>query len=182
MARTPKYDAVLDAAELVVRRDGSARMTLEAVAAQANVSKGGLLYHFPSKEALLKAMVDRMVLSFDVALAAAQHSDANPPGVWTRAYVRTTAGGGSPSEHDLTSISILAAVALDPSLVAPLRERYVGWRAQAARDGLRPADAAIAALAADGLWLADLLGFAPPEGEERRVIVERLLELAGEAQ
>ena len=80
MVRSSKYDTLLDAAEIVVRRDGSGRLTLDAVAAEADVSKGGLLYHFPSKEALLTAMVERMVTSFDEALDQAQAVDTSPPG------------------------------------------------------------------------------------------------------
>ena len=38
---------------------GAVHLTLDAVAERAGVSKGGLLYHFPSKESLLQAMVDR---------------------------------------------------------------------------------------------------------------------------
>ena len=37
---------LLDAAAAVVRRDGAGALTLDAVAAEAGVSKGGLLYHF----------------------------------------------------------------------------------------------------------------------------------------
>ena len=40
---------------------GSGRLTLEAVAERAGLSKGGLLYNFPNKEALLQAMIQRMI-------------------------------------------------------------------------------------------------------------------------
>jgi hypothetical protein len=36
----------------------------------------------------------------------------------------------------------------------------------------------VARLATDGLWFADLLGFAPPRGELRERVLARLLELA----
>ena len=49
----------LDAAESVVVRQGIANLTLEAVAAEAGMSKGGLLHHFPSKDRLVEAMVTR---------------------------------------------------------------------------------------------------------------------------
>jgi len=49
---------LLGAAAAVVRRDGAKALTLDAVAAQAGVSKGGLLYHFASKRELLDAMLD----------------------------------------------------------------------------------------------------------------------------
>jgi hypothetical protein len=60
-----------------------------------------------------------------------------------------------------------------------MRKRYAQWRARAASDGLDEVDAAIVTLAADGPWMADLLGLAGPKGTQRRRIIERLLDLAG---
>ena len=45
---TGARERILDAAESVVIEQGVTGMTLDAVAARAKVSKGGLLYHFPS--------------------------------------------------------------------------------------------------------------------------------------
>jgi Transcriptional regulator len=53
-------------------------MTLEAVAARANVSKGGLLYHFPSKDALVLGMVSRIASIVQERFAAGLVSV--PPG------------------------------------------------------------------------------------------------------
>jgi hypothetical protein len=39
-------------------------------------------------------------------------------------------------------------------------------------------DAWLVRLAADGLWYSDLLGIAPPQGDDRRRVIERLLGLA----
>ena len=39
-------------------------------------------------------------------------------------------------------------------------------------------EATVARLAADGLWLNDLLGLAPPAGELRERVMARMLELA----
>lgn len=181
MTRPSKYDRLLDAAEMVARRDGSARLTLDAVAAEAGVSKGGLLYHFPSKEALIAAMVKRMLASFDEAHQRAMAGDPAEPGRWTRAYVRTAVDADGPSAEDMTSAALLAVVAASPSLADPLRERYAQWRQRAACDGIAAEDAMIVSLAADGLWMADLLGFAAPAGEDRRRIIARLLQLAGGA-
>ena len=55
--RLKRYDTIIDAAEVVVAEVGAAHMTLDAVAGKAGISKGGLLYHFPTKEALLEAMI-----------------------------------------------------------------------------------------------------------------------------
>ncbi len=47
--QTIDRSALLDAAERVVLRDGAGQLTMDAVAAEAGVSKGGVLYAFPSK-------------------------------------------------------------------------------------------------------------------------------------
>ena len=47
-------DKILAAAEELARVAGPGNLSLDAVAARAGVSKGGLLYHFPTKAKLLK--------------------------------------------------------------------------------------------------------------------------------
>jgi AcrR family transcriptional regulator len=178
MTRPTRFDDLLDAAELIVRRDGASKLTLDAVAAEAGVSKGGLLYHFATKEALVSAMVERMLISFEGAQERAMLSDPVEPGCWTRAWVRSSVSPNGPSKHDATAAGLLAAVALNPALVGPMRDRYVQWREQAARDGIQAEVAAVVTLAADGLWMADLLGLSAPVGEERQRIIARLLKMA----
>ena len=65
---TDTRDRIVRAAEDVVIQEGVARLTLEAAAAEAGVSKGGVLYHFPTRAALVAAMVERFVVSFDADL------------------------------------------------------------------------------------------------------------------
>ena len=54
-------DALLDAAKRVMQRVGAGHLTLDAVAKEAGVSKGGLLYHYPSKGDLLRGMLTARV-------------------------------------------------------------------------------------------------------------------------
>ena len=56
---------VLRAAHRVVLRDGVSALTLEAVAREAGRSKGGLLYHFPTKEALIQGLIADPIVRFD---------------------------------------------------------------------------------------------------------------------
>lgn len=179
MSTENKYDILLDAAERIVRRDGASKLTLDSVAANAGVSKGGLLYHFPNKEALIAAMVTRMLKKFEDAHKEAMMEDPVESGRWTRAWVRSSVGTDGSSQHENTAAGLLAAVAMNPCLADPMRQYYVEWRAMIANDGIRSEDAMIVSLAADGLWMADLLGFAAPQGAERRKIIERMLEIAG---
>ncbi|PTL79240.1 TetR/AcrR family transcriptional regulator [Vitiosangium sp. GDMCC 1.1324] len=175
--RPSRREALLEAAARIVRRDGYEALSLDAVAAEAGLSKGGLLYHFPSKEALVAALVEQLVESFETAHADAAAAGPPGPGAWSRAYVRATLD--RPGEEDAVSVAILAAVAMNPALLQPLRQRYSAWNEALRRDGLPGVDAWVVRLAVDGLWLSDLLGFEPPTGKIRSRVVARLLELAG---
>lgn len=48
---------LLSAADQIAAESGAAGVSLDAVAARAGVSKGGLLYHFPTKVALLAGRI-----------------------------------------------------------------------------------------------------------------------------
>lgn len=63
--QTIDRDGLLDAAERVVLRDGANSLTIEAVAHEAGVSKGGVLYAFETKDALIDAMMRRVVADYE---------------------------------------------------------------------------------------------------------------------
>src|SRR3546814_8507750 len=63
--RTIDRDVVLDAAQRVVARDGAAGLTLEAVAAEAGISKASVLYDYGTKQALMKALIERRIAAED---------------------------------------------------------------------------------------------------------------------
>ena len=57
--RTIDRDKVLDAAEAVVQRTGASGLTIDAVAREAGITKGGVQYCFGSKDSLINAMLQR---------------------------------------------------------------------------------------------------------------------------
>jgi AcrR family transcriptional regulator len=157
-------DRLLDAAATVVRRDGAQALTLDAVAKEAAVSKGGLLYHFKSKGDLVAAMVDRWLAQFGAEMEAADAA-------FVRGYIKAS----TPDEHEL---GMLAAMVADPSLLVAVRHQYGIWQDRVERESRDPVDATVARLAADGLWLAELLGMGPPTGELREQVLRRVLDMA----
>ena len=169
---------ILEAAAQVVLTDGVAGLTLEAVAKAAGLSKGGLLYHYGSKEALLSAMVERLVEVTEQRIAASRKTDA-PPGDWLRGYLRACSVEGLPESDPVgrLAVALLAAGALDPALLEPLRARQAVWREELLRDGIDPAMAWIVRLAADGLWMNDVFGLPVLTAEERRAVLDRLVVL-----
>lgn len=56
MARPPNRDKVLAAALAVFEEVGLERFTLDRVASEAKMSKGGILYHFRDRDALIAAI------------------------------------------------------------------------------------------------------------------------------
>ena len=170
---------ILCAAEDLVIRDGVSKLTLDAAAHEAGVSKGGILYHFPSRAALVSAMVQRFVVSFDADLARYGALDGGP-GDFTRAYLKATLAPteepGDQRERRLGG-ALLAGVASDPELLTPLRDRFSAWQEAVEADGMPPEVTTIVRLASDGIWLSDLFELAPVASELRTTVGERLLEM-----
>ena len=165
---TNTRDRILDAAESIVIRAGVARLTLDAAAAEAGLSKGGVLYHFGTRDALVSAMVERLVEAFDADLAeeaaADERSEPTAAGRYVRSYVRATVRPSRTAEdirRERAGAAVLAAMACEPQLLEPLRRSFDRWQERLADDGVDPVRATVARLAADGLWLVDLFGFAP---------------------
>jgi AcrR family transcriptional regulator len=173
---------ILHAAFALVRREGVARLTIEAVAQEAGLSKGGVLYHFRSKESLIQAMIVSLVERFAADIETTRREEPEDerlaPGSWLRAYIRASAG---PAGDDEDTVALLAAVANDPPLLAPLQEQYARWQERSESDGVDPALATVIRLALDGLWMADLFGLAPPQGALRDQVFAALERMVGAA-
>lgn len=176
--RPSKRELLLRTAAKVVAERGYSALTLDAVGAAAGVSKGGLLYHFPSKEALVAALLEQLLTGFDSDQTAAHAADPVAPGSWTRAYLSASAAPPQDESTQLAAVALLAAVGHDPSLLAPLQDRYRHWMERLDGDGLPGVDAHVVRLAADGLWAADLFDLAPPDPPLRARIQVRLDDLA----
>jgi AcrR family transcriptional regulator len=173
VARPSRRRELLDAAITVIRRDGARALTLDAVAAEAGASKGGVLYHFGSKRALIDGLVTCWLDEFDARLAG---------GDLATAYVRASDISGARPEESASEFGVLAALIEDPEVLETVRGRYAEWMNRMLGGALPREDAWLVRLAADGLWYSDLLGIAPPQGEDRRRVLERLLALAQEPE
>jgi len=61
-------DKIIDAAMSIVRDQGVAKLTLDEAAKVAGFSKGGVLYHFKTKDDLIRGMVATLIHSYDSLL------------------------------------------------------------------------------------------------------------------
>lgn len=153
-------ERILDAAEARLLAGGPAGLVLDAIAADAGISKGGLLYHFASKEALVAGLCDRMLEGFDRALEGLSDADPEARGAWARAYLTSTVTDeGKPADSSAQLMAgILATLGRDSRHLEVVRQRFARWHERLEADGIDRTTATIVRLAADGLWLSALLG------------------------
>ncbi len=163
---------ILDAASRIVAEQGIFSLTIEAVAKEAGVSKGGLLYHYRSKEVLVEKMVEHLAVNYRSKIAIKAEADLEEKGKWTRAYLDVTFK--QPYRNTDMHSGLLAAKAINPLLLEPIHEVYAEWQHEIENDGLDPIQATIIRLATDGIWLADLFGINPIDKDSKELIYETL--------
>jgi len=177
MARHDSKNAILDAAEAIVIESGAARMTLDAVAKRTGVSKGGLIYNFPTKEALLKGMIDRMMRRID---EMREDIKAKFPGERSSELaieMRLFQKGAQ--DKGIQSAALLAVNAANPDLTRTAREKMRERFNASLTPGPDFTRSAILYFANMGIHLADLLNFSILDKKQKKEIQEELLRLAG---
>lgn len=168
-------ERIIDAAEQVVIEAGAGHLTLEAVALKAGVSRGGLLYHFSDKKALLTGMLDRR--RDRIAAIRMKRLAGIPAGPEREAvaYVLSLLDEDSEAKGDTTA-ALIAMAAYDPGIIGPaVRENHRQIIADLTREGLSFERAAVIVLATSGLRLLEVLSMSPFNTKERRKIIKELL-------
>jgi AcrR family transcriptional regulator len=175
----PARDRILEAAERVVTDVGPARLTLELVAQAAGVSKGGLLYHFPSKESLLVALAHRYVQSMQQYIAWAKQSLPNGDAACD---IKACIVGmlGMDERSKAMSAALLAAAANDLGLLEVIRA-HIAQHTEEIAAHANFARVAIVTLAVDGLKMRESLRISSFTEQQREQVVNELLKIADEA-
>jgi len=171
-------EQILDAAERVVARDG-ARLTIDAVVKESGFSKGGVLYNFPSKLALIEGMVSRMCSNFEL-----RHETAKQDALANDQSVVPAMVCAMLEDKDIdrqVSMGLLAAMAENPELIGPVRESIAKMREDMLSHAPDPVMACIALLAADGLHFSEILGLDVLTPDQREAVEARLIQLLSES-
>lgn len=172
-------ESILQAAEEIVARHGPAHLTLETAANEAKVSKGGLFYHFRSKEALLEAMIRRSMHLLETEHTKVAESLTGERNGKLKANIIGTLRHLEGQRPVLTAV--VAAIANDPKLVEPMRESFRNdFQALCKELNLRMEDVAILFLASQGLLLMELLGLSFLTPSQIRKVTQRMLHLVEE--
>ncbi|MFI8947352.1 TetR/AcrR family transcriptional regulator [Streptomyces sp. NPDC053750] len=171
--RTSKRTQILEAAARVVEREGVKSVTFDSVAAEAGLTKGGLLYHFASREDLVLAIHQHLADRWEAGMAAAAGKPAADATTTERLTAYTRVATQSATRAEL--LFMLEGATTDEH-AAPWNAVIERWAPPPASATDDPAtlDRFIARLAADGLWLYESLTAERLDPDLRQTIAERL--------
>ncbi|PRQ10747.1 TetR family transcriptional regulator [Corynebacterium sp. 13CS0277] len=178
--RTSKKDLILRATLAIVQEGGFTAVTLDSAAARAGVSKGGLLYHFPTRQALIAGARQYLADNWEAGMIAHAGGEAHTltPSQRLRAYL-SAASGISPAQEVAFLLEPrdrsgdhhdpLAEVTARWALPCPPHDAPAAWRT-----------AYCLQLAADGIWLAEAIGDIPSMDDTDSVAHTLIAELVSQ--
>jgi AcrR family transcriptional regulator len=168
---------ILRATARVINSKGVLALTLESVAKEAKISKGGLLYHFGSKDELMQCMNDFFMQKFINNVEHVANADPCNFGKWTRAYTNNTFSQLD-NEFEMNA-ALLAAVATSPDLVKSTAGYLKTLQDRIENDQMSPIVSTVIRLAVDGMYYNQLLGMNLGK-ELREQVSEYLISLTRE--
>jgi AcrR family transcriptional regulator len=169
-------EAALDAALTIIARDGAGKLTLDAIARESEISKGGLMHQFHTKEAVIVALLERQTARVEVlAQNYVEQHGAGQKHPQLAAHIATSRQVITGPAYSI-SFAIQGLLAQDPALLAISRNKDIkrldAIRAEAADPDL----SMLRWLAARGLVQTALVGPSPLTEEDRERLFERLLD------
>ena len=166
---------MLDAAERVVMREGAGRLTIDAVAAEAGVSKGGVLYAFPTKDALIDAMFARVFAAADRIAAELLARSGDTPENRIRGHIEASRDEGQSMTE--RSIALIVNFMRSPEYRASAAEYYNRLLGQLDMSTPRGRKVRLALLACEGAFLLRGFDFHPMGPQDWRTIHDDIIEL-----
>lgn len=120
--RPSKREFILQQAELLVQEQGASHLTFDALTEKTGISKGGLLYHFASKEALIVAMLERYIGMREARTEELLEQGIEGPNAEIKAIILGELN--VPTSMLAVDSAIIAAAANNPSLLHPVQHKF----------------------------------------------------------
>ena len=168
---------ILSAARVIAARAGAGKITIDAVAKEAGLSKGGVLYNYPTKKALLSGLLDAMLAEHRELLESVPE---RRPARTLRGHLETVLQ--SQEVDDDLSMAILATAASDPQLLDPLRGELSDDIGRILSDTQDPQGAMVVFWAIQGVRFQKLLKLPDGGADLRGRVIERLRTLIDELE
>jgi AcrR family transcriptional regulator len=180
MSRPPHArEAVLAAAEAIVKDIGAANLTFDELVRRSGITRGGIVYHFRSKDALLEALVEHDLEQWRQCVAEKRSRTAGPAADLA-AYIASSTEPDDESSR--LCAGLLSAASSSKALNEPWRRYFAEHHVGVNRKSSDPVLATLLSLAAEGLFWQETLGLSPLSIGERRAVVQRMLALAASTE
>ncbi|MGW5381331.1 TetR family transcriptional regulator [Nocardia sp. NPDC003963] len=145
--------AVLEAAERMFAERGS-RVSLSDIAAAAGVTKGGLMHHFPNRDALLTGVTEHLIARVWAAVHEQIDLSENRPGKFARGYVRALTSGDESVLRAFSPTNLIVTLGTTPELEELFARDAARLDEAFAADGLATETTLVIRFAAEGLATA----------------------------
>lgn len=170
--RVIDQEQILDAAERVVAREGAARLTLDAVAEEAGISKASVIYDYKTKQALIEAVVERAVTNDNAFNAAVTTGLGDIENAVIRGRI-AAAAAPLPDAFRAVALNLCAALAQDGQLRSAIQANQASVVDSILSSSANPRGALLAYLALEGLKLLESLDYHSwPQPERERILRE----------
>lgn len=170
--RANSRERILIAAEEVARNAGPGSLSLDAIAQRAGVSKGGLLYNFPTKAKLLQGLVEKHLEEMERAIDEGSARGEPLLSNFQRIIEGTLADGKAPASW------IFSAIAEDPGFLEPINLFRRRLLARIRAEGGDLGDLLIVFMAMEGLQCMKLFDAELLNPRERDILFERMQSIA----
>lgn len=172
--------SILEATQRVAVERGANKISLDSVAKEAGLTKGGVLYNFPNKDALITGLLERLLDNYGPLIEQNVVQLQGEPQPMLRSLCRVI---DQLQELDQNiPMAILAAAAENLSLLEPLRRDMASRYQQVQEEAPEPDEASLLWCAAEGLMLLDLFGLLPFDLKRKSELLKLLEDKAGEQQ
>ncbi|MGW6331243.1 TetR/AcrR family transcriptional regulator [Nocardia rhamnosiphila] len=145
--------AVLEAAERMFAERGG-RVSLSDIAAAAGVTKGGLMHHFPNRDALLAGVTEHLIAKVWAEIHECIDLSENRPGKFTRGYVRALTSGSESVARAFSPTGLVVTLGTVSGLEELFADDARRLDEAFAADGLAPGTTSVIRFAAEGLATA----------------------------
>lgn len=156
--------ALLDAADRIIARDGTAGLTMDAIAAEAGVSKGGVLYAFGTKDAVIEAMFERAHAQYEERAAGLRERYAGER--CARALVHVGATQAETAADAARAMALLAGMVRASGQRDAIRRVYGDIFGGLSGDSEQDRLARIGMLAAEAMFMLRGFGLLDVSGAE----------------
>ena len=158
--KTSARDAILAAAVQIAQSEGVFGLSVEKVAKQAGVSKGGFFYHFATKELMIEAVLNLKLDAFEDRVQA--HVDKGT--TFIEALFDATFEEIATNTAMMASVN--AALAFGDTFTKVVTDRRNAWMTRLAKEVQPASHATLIGLAFDGLLFSCSLRKTPPSMAE----------------